>query len=439
MIHLKIIWYCILCFVFPPNNFDLAPFKIYMPASGVDITTLSLDLIQTLAIASIMYFIGMQLRKNISILEQLNIPSAVIGGLLFAGLNLVLHDRYLNLKFDTSMQSLCMVLFFTTIGISASLPLLQKGGIQVVLFLLMATVFCFLQNFAGMGIASLFGVNPLLGVIAGSVTLVGGPATGLAFAPLFENAGVTGASTIAITAATIGIVCGGILGGPAGTYLIKRFDLKSPKDIATGELQKEVTDAPHSVTIDTEREDSGFVLTIMIAAFAMGLGSIVSYYFQSIGWTLPAYIGAMIIGALLRNMDDKTRWFRINQPIMDFVGGIALNIFLIVALMDLKLWELVHLAIPLAAILLTQVILVVLFALTVSYRLMGKDYQSAIMASGFIGFVLGTTANAVANMRTLVHKYGAAPRAFLIVPMVGAFFIDFTNAIIITFFLNWMP
>lgn len=410
-----------------------------MPASGVDITTLSLDLIQTLAIASIMYFIGMQLRKNISILEQLNIPSAVIGGLLFAGLNLVLHDRYLNLKFDTSMQSLCMVLFFTTIGISASLPLLQKGGIQVVLFLLMATVFCFLQNFAGMGIASLFGVNPLLGVIAGSVTLVGGPATGLAFAPLFENAGVTGASTIAITAATIGIVCGGILGGPAGTYLIKRFDLKSPKDIATGELQKEVTDAPHSVTIDTEREDSGFVLTIMIAAFAMGLGSIVSYYFQSIGWTLPAYIGAMIIGALLRNMDDKTRWFRINQPIMDFVGGIALNIFLIVALMDLKLWELVHLAIPLAAILLTQVILVVLFALTVSYRLMGKDYQSAIMASGFIGFVLGTTANAVANMRTLVHKYGAAPRAFLIVPMVGAFFIDFTNAIIITFFLNWMP
>lgn len=410
-----------------------------MPVSGVAITTLPLDLIQTLAIASIMYFIGMQLRKNISILEQLNIPSAVIGGLLFAGINLVLHDRYLNLKFDTSMQSLCMVLFFTTIGISASLSLLKKGGVQVVLFLLMATVFCFLQNFAGMGIASLFGVNPLLGVIAGSVTLVGGPATGLAFAPLFENAGVTGASTIAITAATIGIVCGGILGGPAGTYLIKRFNLKSPKDVATGELQNEVTDAPHTVTIDTEREDSGFVLTIMIAAFAMGLGSIVSYYFQSIGWTLPAYIGAMIIGALLRYMDDHTQWFRINQSIMDFVGGIALNIFLMVALMDLKLWELVHLAIPLAATLLTQVILVVLFALTVSYRLMGKDYQSAVMASGFIGFVLGTTANAVANMRTLVHKYGAAPRAFLIVPMVGAFFIDFTNAIIITFFLNWVP
>ncbi len=410
-----------------------------MPASVAAISSLQLDLIQTLAIASIMYFIGMQLRKRIGILEQLNIPSAVIGGLLFAAMNLVLHDRYLNLKFDTSMQSLCMVLFFTTIGISASLPLLKKGGIQVVLFLLMATVFCFLQNFAGMCVASLFGVNPLLGVIAGSVTLVGGPATGLAFAPLFESAGVTGASTIAITAATIGIVCGGILGGPAGTWLITHFHLQSPKDISNTELQKEVTDAPHTVTIDTEREDSGFVLTIMIAAFAMGLGSIVSYYFQSIGWTLPAYIGAMIIGALLRNMDDNTRWFRISQPIMDFVGGIALNIFLIVALMDLKLWELVHLAIPLAAILFTQVILVVLFALMISYRLMGKDYQSAVMASGFIGFVLGTTANAVANMRTLVHKYGPAPRAFLIVPMVGAFFIDFTNAIIITFFLNWMP
>ncbi|MBK9731062.1 MAG: sodium/glutamate symporter [Chitinophagaceae bacterium] len=409
-----------------------------MPPAETIIPVLTLDLIQTLAIASIMYFLGMQLRKNIRMLERLNIPSAVIGGLLFAAVNLFLHDRYLNLKFDTSMQSLCMVLFFTTIGISASLPLLKKGGMQVVIFLLMATAFCFLQNFAGMGIAALFGVNPLLGVIAGSVTLVGGPATGLAFAPVFEKAGVTGASTLAITAATIGIVCGGIIGGPVGTYLIRRFKLKAPKNTSAGELKEEVTDTPHTVTIDTEREDSGFVLTIMIAAFAMGLGSIVSYYFQSLGWTLPAYIGAMIIGAVLRNIDDNTKWFKISQPVMDFIGSIALNIFLVVALMDLKLWELVHLAVPLAAILLAQVLVVVLFALTISFRLMGKDYESAVMAGGFIGFVLGTTANAVANMRTLVHKYGAAPRAFLVVPMVGAFFIDFTNAIIITFFLNWV-
>jgi ESS family glutamate:Na+ symporter len=173
-------------------------------------------------------------------------------------------------------------------------------------------------------------------------------------------------------------------------------------------------------------------------AVAMGIGSIVSYYFQSLGWTLPAYIGAMIIGALFRNIDDKTNWFKIHQHTMDFAGGIALNIFLVVALMDLKLWELAHLAGPLTVVLLTQVILVVLFALLVSFRLMGKDYESAVMASGFIGFVLGTTANAVANMRTLTGKYGAAPKAFLVVPMVGAFFIDFANALIITFYLNWL-
>ncbi|HUM46552.1 MAG TPA: sodium/glutamate symporter, partial [Chitinophagales bacterium] len=176
-----------------------------MSTTDSGIYLLHLDLIQTLAIASIVYFLGMQLRKNISILERLNIPSAVIGGLLFAGINLILHDRYLNLKFDTSMQSLCMVLFFTTIGVSASLPLLKKGGMQVVIFLVMATVYCFLQNFAGMGVSALFGINPLFGVITGSVTLVGGPATGLAFAPLFESAGITGAATLAITAATFGI------------------------------------------------------------------------------------------------------------------------------------------------------------------------------------------------------------------------------------------
>jgi ESS family glutamate:Na+ symporter len=430
--------YCLTNFSFTNNNFDIAHHKKTICVIEPEIFSLKLDLIQTLAIASIVYFLGMQLRKNVPILERLNIPSAVIGGLVFAAVNLILHDRFLNLKFDTSMQSLCMVLFFTTIGISASLPLLKKGGVQVVIFLVMATVFCFIQNFAGMGISSLFGVNPLFGVITGSVTLVGGPATGLAFAPLFEEAGITGAATLAITAATFGIVCGGILGGPVGTHLIKRFNLKAAKNTSISELIDEVTDEPQTITIDIGREDSGFVVTIIIGAIAMGLGSIVSYYFQSLGWTLPAYIGAMIIGALFRNIDDGTRWFRINQSTMDFIGGIALNIFLVVALMDLKLWELVHLAIPLAAILLTQVVVVVLFALFISYRLMGKDYESAVMASGFIGFVLGTTANAVANMRTLVGKYGAAPRAFLIVPMVGAFFIDFTNALIITFFLNWL-
>jgi ESS family glutamate:Na+ symporter len=302
----------------------------------------------------------------------------------------------------------------------------------------MSTVFCFVQNFVGIGISSLFGVPQLLGVMAGSVTLVGGPATGLAFAPLFEQAGLIGAGTLAITAATFGIVCGGILGGPVGTSLIKRYNLRASKSISNSELQHELADESPTISIEIEKEDSNLVMTIIIASAAMGLGSIVSYYFQSLGWTLPAYIGAMLVASLFRNVDDGTKWLKIDQQAMELIGTIALNIFLVVALMDLKLWELFHLAGPLTAILLAQVIVVVLFSLTISFWVMGKDYESAVMASGFIGFVLGTTANAVANMKTLVGKYGAAPRAFLIVPMVGAFFIDFTNALIITGFLNWL-
>ncbi|TAK56649.1 MAG: sodium:glutamate symporter, partial [Bacteroidetes bacterium] len=264
------------------------------------------------------------------------------------------------------------------------------------------------------------------------------PATGLAFAPQFEQAGLTGAATLAITAATFGIVCGGIIGGPVGTYLIKRLSLHSKSNIAVKELKHELEASSNVVSIDIEKEDSNLVISIIVAAVAMGLGSVVSYYFESKGWTLPAYIGAMLVASLFRNVDDFTKRIKIDQQAMELLGTIALNIFLVVALMDLKLWELLHLAGPLAAILLAQAFVVALFSLTISYWIMGKDYESAVMASGFIGFVLGTTANAVANMRTLVSKYGAAPRAFLIVPMVGAFFIDFANSIIITGFLNWL-
>jgi ESS family glutamate:Na+ symporter len=170
----------------------------------------------------------------------------------------------------------------------------------------------------------------------------------------------------------------------------------------------------------------------------MGLGSILSRYIQSLGITLPAYIGAMIVASVLRNLDDSTRWFEIDLKAMEFMGSTALNLFLVVALMDLKLWQLVHLAIPLMAILAAQVVVAAIVAYVAVFPVMRRDYEAAVMASGFIGFVLGTTANAVANMRALVAKYGPAPRAFLVVPLVGAFFIDFANALIITLFLNWL-
>jgi ESS family glutamate:Na+ symporter len=323
----------------------------------------------------------------------------------------------------------------------ASLALLRTGGIQVLIFLILATLFCLVQNFLGIAIALGFKENPLLGVMAGSVTLVGGPATGLAFAPVFEDAGLRGAGPLALTAATAGIVCGGLVGGPVGTRLIQRFNLKPASATSPGarrEAEAELRDEPDFIAVEVDREDSGFVRNLVVLALAMAVGSLVSAEIQSLGITLPAYIGAMLVASVLRNIDDVSGWFRIDQRAVEFAGNLALNIFLVVALMNLKLWELAGLALPLVAILAAQVVVVVLFALIVSFRVMGRDYESAVMSSGFIGFVLGTTANAVANMRALVARYGPAPRAFLVVPLVGAFFIDFTNALIITVFVNWL-
>ncbi|HWP81330.1 MAG TPA: sodium/glutamate symporter [Bacteroidota bacterium] len=397
-----------------------------------------LNLIQTLSVAALVYYAGIIVKRNIRILDRLNIPPAVIGGIFFALLVFLARDRFFNIQFDTTAQPLFNVAFFTTIGMAASVPLLKKGGPLVAVFLIISTLFCVVQNFIGMGIATMFDISPLVGIIAGSVTLVGGPATGMAFAPLFQHAGVAGADTLALAAATFGIVCGGIIGGPIGTWLIKKYNVAQNKSA----IQLVDTPAPRStfrtLKINLEQEDSHFITNLLLLAVTMGVGTLVSSYFESLGWTLPAYIGAMLIASLFRNLDDVTRWFKIDSHAMDFIGNISLNIFLTVALMNLKLWELFELAAPLAAILTVQVLVVVVFVLFVLFRIMGKDYESAVMSSGFIGFVLGTTANALANMRTLVNRYGEAPHAFLVVPLVGAFFIDFTNAIIITAFLNWL-
>ena len=401
------------------------------------IPQLNLDLIQTLAIACLIFLTGMMLKRKIPFLERLNIPSAVLGGLLFAAVNLVLHDRFLDIKVNTSMQSLCMMLFFTSIGTSASIGLLKRGGKQVMVFLVLSSAFCILQNLVGIGVATLFGVPKLFGVMAGSVTLVGGPATGLAFSPLFEEMGLKGAETIAITAATFGIVLGGLLGGPAATFLVDKFRLGSNTKINVTEAEIGLTEAD-SMGVEITRENSGFTMSLANVGIIMGLGSVVSFFIAKSGITLPAYIGAMIVGAVYRNINDKKEWTVLDQRTIDFAGGIALNIFLTVALMDLRLWELFHLALPLTGILLAQLIVVLLFALSITWVIMGKNYEAAVMSGGFIGFMLGTVANAMAVMKTVTVKYGAAPRAFLVVPLVGAFFIDYINALVIIVFANFL-
>lgn len=401
---------------------------------------LELDLLQTLTLAALVYFAGLQIRRRVGFIDRLNIPAAVVGGLIFAIVVLATRDRLLTLQLATTAQPVFNVAFFTTIGMSASLALLRAGGPPVLVFFLFSTLFCLIQNFAGIGVARAFGEHPLLGVLAGSVTLVGGPTTGLAFAPLFEDAGLAGAGVVALASATFGIVCGGLVGGPIGGSLIRRHGLRPSGAMAVTGADHAAASVvePDEITIPIDREDTPFVRNLVVLALAMGVGSVVSRGIQSLGITLPAYIGAMLVASVLRNLDDRTGWLRIDQKVMEFVGNLALNVFLVVALMDLKLWQLAELAVPLASILLVQVVVVAVFALTISWYLMGRDYDSAVMSSGFVGFMLGTTANAVANMRALVARYGPAPRAFLVVPLVGAFFIDFTNAIIITFFLNWL-
>jgi ESS family glutamate:Na+ symporter len=394
---------------------------------------LQLDAVQTLAFAGIALFLGYALCRAIPVLGRYNLPPPVIGGLVFAVAAWIAHDRGTTLfVLDTGLQSPLMIAFFTTIGVNASLRLLRISGRQVVLFLGIASLFAVAQNLLGMAVAVGFDLHPLFGVLAGSTTLTGGPATGLAFAPLFEAAGVEGAETIAVAAAMAGIVLGGLVGGPVITVLIRRFGLVSTRP---DDHTAPPGDTLAPVVTEAQRE-YGALKSIVVILVAMWLGSWVSTWISATGITLPAYVGAMLVGALIRNIDDATGWIGMSVPTTDLIGNVCLALFLSVALMNLKLWELAGLALPLLVNLGLQVAMVAAFCLVV-FRLMGRDYDAAVMGGGFIGFMLGTTANAMAVMRTLVERYGAAPRAFLVAPLVGAFFIDFSNALIITGFINF--
>ncbi len=404
---------------------------------------LKLDLIQTLALASVILFAGYGIRRRIGVLDRYNIPAPVVGGFLFAGLALVARlQGWVAFEFDTTLQTPLMIAFFTTIGLGASLSLLKVGGPQVILFWVLASVLAASQNAVGLGLAKLLDVSPFLGLIAGSITMTGGHGTGAAFGKLMEEQyQVTGALTLAMAAATFGLVSGGLIGGPIGTRLIRRFGLKSagaavvarPADVEAMGLDSE---------IDTEMAGEApnayrLLKTITVILVAMWAGSLLSRWLGQYV-TLPAYIWAMIIAALLRNVDEYAGVLKLEQRVVDDLGTIALSLFLSMALMSLKLWELLDLAIPMLVILCAQVTMMGLFAYFVTFRVMGRDYDAAIMAGGHCGFGLGATPNAVANMEALVERFGAAPRAFLVLPMVGAFFIDFTNALIISAYINFV-
>jgi len=408
---------------------------------------LELDLIQTVAFAGVVLFAGYGVRRVVRPLARNNVPAPVIGGLLAAVAILLARRAGAELvHFDTTLQAPLMIAFFTTIGLGASVSLLRSGGPQVLLFLGLATVVAALQNALGMLLAAPLGVHPLIGVLAGSVTLAGGPATGLAFAPDFAAVGVPAAATVAVASAMVGIVTAGLVGGPIATWLIERHRLRtapgsgphrtSPTAETGAEERLDVVESPAPPPEADTADGYGLLKTVVVILAAMWVGSWLSQGVAALGVKLPAYIGAMVVAAVIRNLDEATRWIGLSQRSVGQVGGVALSLFITMALMTLKLWELVGLAVPLLVILAAQVALVALVCVAV-FRIMGRDYEAAVMSGGFCGFMLGTTANAVANMDALVERYGPAPRAFLVVPMVGAFFIDFTNALIITTLVNF--
>jgi glutamate:Na+ symporter, ESS family len=395
---------------------------------------MKLSLVETLAFAGIALYIGAGVRRLIPVLSRYNIPAPVIGGLLVAtSLTAARSAGYTPFTFDTTLQSPLMIAFFASIGFAASLSLLRLGGPQVAIFFVASTLLAIVQNTVGVLLSYPLGVHPLFGVLAGSVTLTGGPATGLAFAPLFEQAGVTGASAIAIAAAMLGIIAGGLVGGPVGTWLIRRNSLSSsapPRPAAT----PDGATAGSSSSGGADAQDLLKHVVIMLAV--LWAGEWISRGFTALKVTLPGYIGAMLAAAFVRNLDDRTRWLRLSGQALEEIGAVALSLFITMALMTLDLGKLASVALPILVLVAVQVVLIAAICVWPMFRLMGRDYDSAVMGAGLCGFMLGTTANAVANMGALVQKYGPAPRAFLIVPMVGAFFIDFSNAIVINTFLN---
>lgn len=395
-----------------------------------------LGAVQLLALGCVGIVMGAWLKKKFPLFDRLCIPTSIVGGMVFALLALALHARQINFEADTTLRDVMMVAFMTTIGLNARLELVRRGGVKVVLMLGLASFGAVLQNLLGIGLARALHVNPLLGILSGSVALTGGPATAAAFGPTFEKMGVTGATELGTASAIFGIAISGLVGGYIGGRLIHRHQLRAeppgkPQEVVSAPLTGTPKNHP-----DRRHDAAELLPTILLIGVAMGAGSLISAGMTRLHLILPSYIGAMIAAAVIRNLNDKFHFINISQACVDECAVVALYLFIVTAVLTLQLWKLAELALPLLVMLAAQVVLCWLMCVTASFYLMGRNYESAVMASGFCGFMLGITANAVACMDELVEKFGPAPEAFLVVPVVGAFLVDFTNALIITGMAN---
>ena len=393
---------------------------------------IQLDMYQTLAAAVLVLMLGAYLKSKIHFLEQFCIPAPVVGGLLFAIFTCICYVTGIaEFSFDDILREVCMVFFFTSVGFQANLKVLKSGGKSLVVFLGLVILLIISQNLVAVGMSKVLGLSPLIGMCTGSIPMVGGHGTAGAFGPVLEDFNIDGATTICTAAATFGLICGSLIGGPLGKRLIEKKNLLEtaiPEDdsLLVEEEEKH------------ERHTNMYPAAVFQLILAIGLGTIFSYFLTKTGMTFPIYIGAMIAAALFRNIGEYTGKFTIHMGEINDIGGISLSLFLGIAMITLKLWQLADLALPLITLLAGQTILMFLFTYFVIFNIMGRDYDAAVLSSGVCGFGMGATPNAMANMQAICERYVPSVKAYLLVPLIGSLFADFLNSLVITFFINFL-
>lgn len=398
---------------------------------------MSFGIFETLAFACIVLLLGFYLVKKIKFLSDYNIPEPVVGGFCVAIiLYAVYHTMGLGFNFDTSLQTAMMLFFFTSIGLSADFARLKKGGKPLVVFVLITGAFIFLQNIFGLSLAKLLGINLSYGLIAGSITLTGGHGTGAAWAEnLTELFHIEGAMELAMACATYGLVIGGLIGGPVAKALIKRKNIKPTHQILPTEQPIEIFESPASKRRISVRN---MIETLTMLAISLALGLFLYEHFKATSLELPNFVWCLFVGVIIRNTVTRFSDYIVNEHAVDILGNTGLYLFLTIAIMSLQLWQLQGLAVQVLIILLLQTILLIVFARFITYKFMGGDYDAIVLSTGHCGFGLGATPTAVANMQTVTDRYGHSYKAFLIVPMVGAFFIDIINNLFIKLFVAFL-
>lgn len=393
---------------------------------------IQLDMYQTLAVAVLVLLLGNYLKKKIYFLQKFCIPAPVIGGLIFAIMTCICYVTGIaEFSFDDTLREVCMVFFFTSVGFQANLKVLKSGGKSLIVFLGLVIVLIILQNLTAVGLAKLLNLNPLIGMCTGSIPMVGGHGTAGAFGPVLEDLNIKGATTICTAAATFGLIFGSLIGGPLGKRLIEKHSLLNTAANEDDSLLVE-DEKKH------ERHTNMYADAVFQLILAIGVGTIFTMLLTKTGLTFPIYIGAMLAAALMRNICEYTGIATIHMGEINDLGGISLSLFLGMAMITLRLWELASLTLPLFILLAAQVLLIIIFTYVIEFNIMGRDYDAAILVSGTCGFGTGATPNAMANMQAVCDQYVPSIKAYLLIPLVGSLFADFLNSLVITFFINLM-